>query len=260
MYTSLKSKPIRVCLAVLMALSLFFLFTPCALAAPTDTPDASSEPPGADTFLDDPEGAYVELVAEVPEGFRGSVSVMLKNEESGEMYTITSFRVNFYSNSLMLPYGEYSIEDVFTSEDSMIYEAFIEEDCIKLDSNYTLHAKVLHNETGAAYVNGDSDIDQEPMDDMNSEENTSGNEITTDTPSQPLDTGAAKPDDTPDADETVTPDDNDKEDELQNAPADDQPESKGSVVLYILKVFIGTAVFVGIVFGTVYIVRKNQGL
>lgn len=252
MYTNTNYRATRVCIAALLAFFLILFSVPSVLAAPTDT-DTTTEPPSADTFIDDPDGAYVELVVEVPDGFRGSVSVMLQNKETGEMYTITAFRVNFYSNSKLLPYGEYSVEEVYTSEDNMTYEAFIEEDGFNLNSNYTLHAKVLHNENGAAYVDGSSGVDKEP---------SNGTTGTTDTgtASQPNDTGALEPDDSIGTDQTPAPDKDSNADQQQNTPADDQPESKGSVVAYVLKVILGTAVFVTIVFGTVYIVRKKQGL
>ena len=206
----------------------------------------------AEQFIDDPSGAFVELKVETPEDFRGSVSVILMNKETGKTYTITSYRVNFYSNSMQLPYGEYSVEQVYTSENSMVYEAFIDEDSFNLSSNYTLHAKVLYNESGAAYVDGSSGSAQSP---------------TNDEPPSPLqDPSTSDPNNTTASDQNPKPDEStpDKKDDSakqqQNTPAGDQPESKGSVVLYILKVIIGTAVFVGIVFGVVYIVRKKQGL
>ena len=199
-----------------------------------------------ETFMDDPHGAYINLVAEVPEGFRGSVSVMLRNEETGEMYTITVFRVTSYSSdSELLPYGKYSVERAFTSENSLAYEAFVDEDSIDLTSNYTLHAKVVHNEAGQAYIDGNSDVDKRSSD------NTAGTDTST---------GALEPDDSTGTDQTPAPDKDSKADQQQNTPADEQPESKGSVVAYVLKVILGTAVFVTIVFGTVYIVRKKQGL
>ena len=242
MYTNLNCKPLRVCFSALLALFLIFISIPSALAVPAEKPDA--EPPGEGAFIEDPEGAYVELVAEVPEGFRGSVSAMLMNQETGKTYTITAFRVNFYSNSMQLPYGKYSVEQVYTSEDSMSYEAFIEEDEFELNSSYTLHAKVLYNEAGDAYVDGTSDIDKAPSDG---------------TTTQQKPTGTAEPDDTSGNVQAPAQDKDDKADQQQNTPAEDQPESTGSVVIYILKVIVGTAVFVGITFGVVYLVRKNQG-
>lgn len=210
----------------------------------------------AEQFIDDPSGAFVELKVETPEDFRGSVSVILMNKETGKTYTITSYRVNFYSNSMQLPYGEYSVEQVYTSENSMVYEAFIDEDSFNLSSNYTLHAKVLYNESGAAYVDGSSGSAQSPTNDASDSE-----------PPSPLqDPSTSDPNNTTASDQNPKPDEStpDKKDDSakqqQNTPAGDQPESKGSVVLYILKVIIGTAVFVGIVFGVVYIVRKKQGL
>lgn len=255
MYTNLNCKPLRVCFAALLALFLIFISIPSVLAAPTDNPD--TDPPGAGTFIEDPDGAYVELVVEVPEGFRGSVSAMLMNQETGKTYTITAFRVNFYSNSMQLPYGKYSVEQVYTSEDGMTYEAFIEEDEFDLNANYTLHAKVLHNEAGAAYVDGSSDIDKEPV---------TGSTTDTDVSSNPQNSGNTSSGTTTGTEQDPTPSDasasnkGEKADQQQNTPADDQPESSGSVVIYILKVIVGTAVFVGIIFGVVYLVRKNQGL
>lgn len=145
----------------------------------------------------------------------------------------------------MLPYGKYSVERAFTSENSLAYEAFVDEDSIDLTSNYTLHAKVVHNEAGQAYIDGNSDVDKRSSD------NTAGTDTST---------GALEPDDSTGTDQTPAPDKDSKADQQQNTPADEQPESKGSVVAYVLKVILGTAVFVTIVFGTVYIVRKKQGL
>lgn len=242
-------KPIRICMAAVLALVMCLFTVSTVLADPTvEDPGTTGEdlPIVDETFMDDPHGAYINLVAEVPEGFRGSVSVMLRNEETGEMYTITVFRVTSYSSdSELLPYGKYSVELAFTSENSLAYEAFVDEDTIDLTSNYTLHAKVVHNEAGQAYIDGNSDVDKRPSD------NTAGTDIST---------GALEPDDTTGTDQTPAPDKDSKADQQQNTPADDQPESKGSVVAYVLKVILGTAVFVTIVFGTVYIVRKKQGL
>lgn len=242
-------KPIRICMAAVLALMMCLFSVSTVLADPTvDGPGTTGEdlPIVDETFMDDPHGAYINLVAEVPEGFRGSVSVMLRNEETGEMYTITVFRVTSYSSdSELLPYGKYSVERAFTSENSLAYEAFVDEDTIDLTSNYTLHAKVVHNEAGQAYIDGNSDVDKRSSD------NTAGTDTST---------GALEPDDSTGTDQTPAPDKDSKADQQQNTPADEQPESKGSVVAYVLKVILGTAVFVTIVFGTVYIVRKKQGL
>lgn len=242
-------KPIRICMAAVLALVMCLFSVSTVLADPTvDDPGTTGEdlPIVDETFMDDPHGAYINLVAEVPEGFRGSVSVMLRNEDTGEMHTITVFRVTSYSSdSELLPYGKYSVERAFTSENSLAYEAFVDEDSIDLTSNYTLHAKVVHNEAGQAYIDGNSDVDKRPSD------NTAGTDTST---------GALEPDDSTGTDQTPAPDKDSKADQQQNTPADDQPESKGSVVAYVLKVILGTAVFVTIVFGTVYIVRKKQGL
>lgn len=242
-------KPIRICMAAVLALVMCLFTVSTVLADPTvEDPGTTGEdlPIVDETFMDDPHGAYINLVAEVPEGFRGSVSVMLRNEETGEMYTITVFRVTSYSSdSELLPYGKYSVERAFTSENSLAYEAFVDEDSIDLTSNYTLHAKVVHNEAGQAYIDGNSDVDKRSSD------NTAGTDTST---------GALEPDDSTGPDQTPAPDKDSKADQQQNTPADEQPESKGSVVAYVLKVILGTAVFVTIVFGTVYIVRKKQGL
>lgn len=242
-------KPIRICMAAVLALVMCLFTVSTVLADPTvEDPGTTGEdlPIVDETFMDDPHGAYINLVAEVPEGFRGSVSVMLRNEETGEMHTITVFRVTSYSSdSELLPYGKYSVERAFTSENSLAYEAFVDEDSIDLTSNYTLHAKVVHNEAGQAYIDGNSDVDKRSSD------NTAGTDTST---------GALEPDDSTGTDQTPAPDKDSKADQQQNTPADEQPESKGSVVAYVLKVILGTAVFVTIVFGTVYIVRKKQGL
>lgn len=253
MYTKLNCRPIRVCAAMLLAFFLVLFSIPCAFADPADTGDSAAESTVSEDFLDDPNAAYVELNVEVPEGFRGSVSVLLMNQETNEKYTITAYRVNYYSNSLQLPYGEYSVEQVYTSENSMVYEAFVEEDSFQLESNYTLHAKVLHNADGEAYVNGETDIDKE----SSSAETGNASTTTPDVTQEPDHTQGTADTQDQDADVTPAPDDSSAA-QQENTPTA-QPESKGSVVTYILKVIIGTAVFVGIVFGTVYIVRKKQG-
>lgn len=258
MYKFFNSRPLRLFSAFLLVLVLLLSLTSNAFADPVDAEGAESNSPASEKFIDDPDGAFVELKVEIPDGFRGSVSAMLKNKETGEMYTITAYRVNFYSNSMHLPYGEYSVEQVYTSEDNMTYEAFIDEDGFDLSSNYTLHARVLHNETGAAYVDGSSEIDKEQI--PSSE--TTGD---TETSSQPQDSENVNSGEATDTEETPSPDENKPADDdttkqEQDTPADEQPESKGSVVAYVLKVLLGTAVFVNIVFGTVYIVRKKQGL
>lgn len=266
MYTNLRRRSFRVCAAMLLVFFLVLFSIPSAFADPVDTGDGVSEPAESGDFLDDPEGAYVELNAEVPEGFRGSVSVLLMNQETNEKYTITAYRVNYYSNSLQLPYGEYSVEQVYTSENSLVYEAFVEEDSFKLKSNYTLHATVLHNAAGEAYVNGETDIDKDSSSEPDNASTTTpdvtqGSDVTQEPDNnQVADHTAQGTDNSQDQDADMTPTTDDPSaPQRENTPADDQPESKGSVVTYILKVVIGTAVFVGIVFGTVYIVRKKQG-
>lgn len=260
MYKTFDYKPLRLFSVLLLTVVMLFSLIPNAYADPTDTEDTGTDFTVTEDFLEDPEGAYVELKAEIPEGFRGSVSAMLKNEQTGETYTITAYRVNFYSNSMLLPYGEYSVEQVYTSESSMTYEAFIDEDGFNLSSNYTLHARVLHNDTGAAYVDGSSDVDKE----QTPATEPTGETTDTNTPTSPSqDSGSVNAPEGTNSEQTPSPDENKPADDTtqqeQNAPADDQPESKGSVVTYILKVVIGTAVFVGIVFGAVYFVRKQQG-
>lgn len=260
MYKFFNYRPLRLFSAFLLVLVLLLSLTSNAFADPVDAEGAESNSPTSEKFIDDPDGAFVELKVEIPDGFRGSVSAMLKNKETGEMYTITAYRVNFYSNSMHLPYGEYSVEQVYTSEDNMTYEAFIDEDGFDLSTNYTLHARVLHNETGAAYVDGSSEIDKEQI--PSSE--TTGEAGDTETSSRPQDSENVNSGEVTDTEQTPSPDENKPADDdttkqEQNTPTDEQPESKGSVVVYILKVVIGTAVFVGIVFGAVYFVRKQQG-
>lgn len=255
MYKAFNFNLLRFFSVFLLVFVLFLTLTSNAYAEPSETGGSESTPSTSEAFIDDPDAAFVELKVEIPDGFRGSVSAILKNKETGKTYTITSYRVNFYSNSIQLPFGVYSVEQVYTSENSMTYEAFIDEDEFTLSSNYTLHAKVLFNESGASYVDGSSDLAQNPSD----------NDPKTGSSSQEQDSDILSPDNTsdsgqPSTSDVSTPDDNDNSEKQQNTPTNDQSESKGSVVTYILKVIIGTAVFVGIVFGVVYIVRKKQGL
>lgn len=260
MFSTSKFQSFRFCLTVLAVLVMFFLMLSTAYADPTESEGIASDETTTGKFIEDPTGAYLTLSVDVPEGFRGSVSVTLENEETQEEYTVTAYRVNFYSNSISLPFGKYSISRVFTSEDKFLYPVHLDEYELDIQSNHTLHASVTYNETGAAYVDGSSEIDKEQI--PSSE--TTGEAGDTETSSQPQDSENVNSGEATDTEQTPSPDENKPADDdttkqEQDTPADEQPESKGSVVVYILKVVIGTAVFVGIVFGAVYFVRKQQG-
>lgn len=260
MFSTSKFQPLRFCLTVLAALVMFFPMLSTAYADPTESEGIAPDEITPGEFIEDPTGAYLTLNVDVPEGFRGSVSVTLENEETHEEYTVTAYRVNFYSNSISVPFGKYSISRVFTSEDKFLYPVHLDEYELDIQSNHTLHASVTYNEEGAAYEDGSTGVDKEQTPaNVPTGETTDTNTST----SQPQESGNVNAGKDTDTEQTPSPDENKPADDTtqqeQNTPADDQPESKGSVVTYILKVVIGTAVFVGIVFGTVYFVRKQQG-
>lgn len=73
---------------------------------------------------EDASGGWIEAVCTVvPEGFEGSVSVMVSEAESDEVYTIDCLKANNFVGRKKLPYGKYFVDRIYTS-DTFYYEGF----------------------------------------------------------------------------------------------------------------------------------------
>lgn len=218
--------------ALLSLLLAFMLFT-TAYADPTEEQHGPTYKDGT-----------VHLIATVPEGFGGTVSVQLSNVETGELYTVTCYASAGHDTYDELPLGTYFVERAFTSEDSFIYEAFTEYFEFTLGNFQELTVNVTHNENAQTYLDeqaAQQAASSQQQEQQGSDPQQSG---TTSVPSE----------DKEDTSEPVKP-----EDTAQDTAPDDAEgtEEKGGVLEYIGKVVIGTAVFSLLVFGTVFIVRKK---
>jgi len=143
--TTLNLNPTTFRLVSVFSLALFLLIACCfpVYAAPADT----------EATADVPSTKWVDLQAYVPADFKGSVSVLLQSDETSELYTVTSYPINDYLNSIQLPVGKYTVMQVFTSEDSFLYDAFLETESFDLQSSIQLDVTVSHNPEGAAFLN-----------------------------------------------------------------------------------------------------------
>lgn len=69
-------------------------------------------------------GGWIEAVCTaVPEDFEGSVSVMVSDVETDEVYTIDCLKANGFVGRKKLPYGKYFVDRIYTS-DTFYYEGF----------------------------------------------------------------------------------------------------------------------------------------
>lgn len=220
--------------AALLSLLLMFMLMSTAYADPTEEQHGPTYKDGT-----------VHLVATVPEGFGGTVSVQLSNVETGELHTVTCYASAGHDTYTELPLGTYFVERAFTSEDSFVYEAFTEYFEFTLGNFQELTVNVTHNEDAQAYLDEQA-AQQRPVDQQQEQQG-----------SEPQESGitSAPAEDKEDASEPVKP-----EDTVQvPAPDDTQStEEEGSILNYIGKVVIGTAVFTAIVFGIVFLVRKKM--
>lgn len=222
--------------ALLSLLLAFMLFT-TAYADPTEEQHGPTYKDGT-----------VHLSATVPEGFGGTVSVQLSNVETGELYTVTCYASAGHDTYDELPLGTYFVERAFTSEDSFIYEAFTEYFEFTLGNFQELTVNVMFNEAAQSYLDEQAEQQSQQSTDLQQSQEQG---------SEPQESGTTS---APAEDKEVTGEPAKPEDTVQDTAPDDAEgtEEKGSVLEYIGKVVIGTAVFSLLVFGTVFIVRKKM--
>lgn len=95
---------------------------------------------------------WVDLQAKVPAAFKGSVSVLLQQDSTGELYTLTYYPINAYTNSMLLPTGKYSVMQTFTSEDAFLYDTFLDTESFNLQSSIDLVVTVTENPEGTVFL------------------------------------------------------------------------------------------------------------
>ena len=226
-----------------LIIGLLFLSTVCTLAAPTG--DIHDEPSGPAAGM-----YYVDLIASVPDGFEGMVYVLLSHED-GAYYTVRCDKLSDYESTAELPLGRYVVESVYTSEDSMVYEAFLETEGFVLEERIqTLVVEVKYSAEGDAF-----DPIQDSSPDTSSDE-PSPADPDADSPANPNPSAPTKDEPAGSAD----PESNPSSDEGRGEAPQEEPTllmSIGSVVKSFLTFLVGAAVFAGIIFILVYLVRRR---
>ena len=227
-----------------LIIALLFFSTVRTLAAPTG--DIHDEPSGPAAGM-----YYVDLIATVPDGFEGMVYVLLSHED-GTHYTVRCDKLSDYESTAELPLGRYVVESVYTSEDSMVYEAFLETEGFVLEERIqTLAVDVKYNAEGAAF---DPSQDVPPEDTSSDDPSSADPDV--DTPANPNPSAPTTDEPSGSADPEVNP----PADEGRGEDPQEEPTllmSIGSVVKSFLTFLVGSAVFAGIIFILVYFVRRR---
>jgi len=180
------------------------------------------------------EQGWIELSAQVPEGFTADVIALLVNEDTFEEFDIPLLAANNYTKSLKLPYGTYIVEQGYCAKD-IRYGGFSDVDTIKLDSTVKAAVPIKYTfDILDAYAPSEA-----PPDEPNTE--PSVELIESEPEEDPSDTDTAKEDSIKEEDPGITPDPGTKE---------------ASLLRNFIVTLLGTAVFVAIVFTAVYFVRK----
>lgn len=87
-------------------------------------------------------GGWIEAVCTVvPEGFEGSVSVMVSDIETDEVYTIDCLKANGFLGRMKLPYGKYFVDRIYTS-DTFYYEGFTDLYSFELNKEMSAAQKI----------------------------------------------------------------------------------------------------------------------
>lgn len=228
---------------LVLILFLLFLIAPTVHAVPNDSSSISSE-----EIL-----GWVDLQATVPKSFKGSVSVQLMHTGSGEVYTLTSYLLNDYCNSTQLPLGEYTIERAFTSEDSFLYEAFIDLDNFDLKTSQPLDVTVKENPDGALILEELATKPEAP-------EVPNQSESETPTPSESVSepsSDASEPTEQASSEDPFETDEQPSASSSADTSNVSEEDGKFTILERIGMTIVATVIFVGIIFLIVYIVRSH---
>lgn len=123
----------RVVSTLLMSVVMLLSFIPSAFAVP----GTSNDVPGNVSNL-----GWIDLSATVPEGFNGSVFVVVRNIADNSYHDVECFIVNDFKNSKQVPVGNYEVIAATTSEDPLFYNVFCDIEEFALTGSYSLHVVV----------------------------------------------------------------------------------------------------------------------
>lgn len=156
-YFNLKSQ--RVISIFLMSVVMLLSFIPTVFAVPGTSEDV----PGNVSNL-----GWIDLSANVPEGFSGSVFVQIRNVADDSYYDIECFVLNNFKNSKQIPLGNYEVVAVNTSENPFLYYASCDAEEFELTNSYSLNVvvqKVSDSETVLAESIENIEVSSEPTTD-----------------------------------------------------------------------------------------------
>lgn len=232
----------RVLLLAAAVLCVTLWQLPCAFAAPTGDISNEASNPGENMI-------YVDMQATVPDNFNGTVSVLLYHEGVGDYYTVRCDALSDYRGTAKVPVGRYSVEEAYTDQDQLAFEAFVDVYEFEVgDTGHRIDVTVKYSNAGDQYSQNQGSSVELPPDDWTNEPPKDDEKEDTPTPDVK---------DEPSADDT--PEETPVED-VEKTPEGD-PGLAGSF-LKILKSFgiflVGSAVFAGIVFVIVFFVRKRN--
>lgn len=233
----------RLIFAFLLTICMMTMSLPCAFAAPTG--DISNEVSGPGENM-----IYVDMKASVPDNFNGTVYVLICNENS-EYFTVSCNDLSGYEGTAQVPVGSYYVEKAYTSEDHLAFEAFVDVYEFEVgDRGHRIDVTVKYSSEGDNYSENFGSTEELPPDDLTPtpDDSQSGQDATD---------PEVKDEPTTGDDAAQTP-----ADDEEKAPDLEDPEQGSSLWRFIrgfVIFLIGSAVFTGIVFLTVYLVRKKNG-
>jgi len=253
-FHSIHVRAMCICSIVLLA---FFICCSQVYAAPGESIPATQES----------SEKWVDLQAHVPEDFDGTVSVLLQQDITGDLFTLTSYPINNYLNSIQLPTGTYTVMQTFTSEDAFLYDTFIETETFDLQSSMKLDVTVTANPEGTAFLNNlqakqetEKKIEEDTPELKSPESEAPVNtEVSDPAPSQE----ASTPESDNNREELASPDSKDPmhtDDQSKDAPSSETDADEGILVPFLksaLGFLCAVAIFAIIFFGVFHLYHRT---
>lgn len=207
-----------------------------------------------------PSGWVEVRCSPVPADFQDTATVVLSNTETGEVYTITCYKVNDYIGRLQLPAGKYQVEQT-TTADNFKYEALTS--TISFDITADMPAAQLITLEIIKHDAVYTVPEQTPVSDPDTDTKEGPQ------PSQPSGETPDTPDSDTDADTNETNnavlDLIEKESrpalQVQDSTTPEEPSAARSFVTGVSRgilVVLGSGLFVAFVFGMVYLIRQHS--
>lgn len=199
-------------------------------------------------------GGWIEAVCTVvPEGFEGSVSVMVSEAETDEVYTIDCLKANNFVGRKKLPYGKYFVDRIYTS-DTFYYEGFTDLFSFELTKEMPAAQKI---EIEVIQNNVPDDVFEMRQEDGSEEEISTEIDVSdAHVDKQPEDQKEELP---PKAalDEAGDEHLNDKNSVLAEDEQSEESSTTGKVMRNIGISLLATASFIGIVALFIYLIRSR---